>query len=187
MRKTVEGTECKRGGAISAERFAAFFRTAPARRPAPIRPRAFRRERDSNPRPACAGSGFQDRRVRPLRHLSTIFARNLARPPPTAKRHLTQRTPEPRKERKNSRGNIRHRERREHKDFISGGFVRKSKTIGCSRLRDCCALCVKRLFRVFRRSRRACRAASVRRRTTAGRAARGGGRCRGRSARGTAR
>ena len=32
----------------------------------------WRRERDSNPRPACAGSGFQDRRVRPLRHLSTV-------------------------------------------------------------------------------------------------------------------
>ena len=31
----------------------------------------WRRERDSNPRPACAGSGFQDRRVKPLRHLST--------------------------------------------------------------------------------------------------------------------
>ena len=30
----------------------------------------WRRERDSNPRPACARSGFQDRRVRPLRHLS---------------------------------------------------------------------------------------------------------------------
>ena len=34
--------------------------------------RKWRRERDSNPRPACAGSGFQDRRVRPLRHLSTV-------------------------------------------------------------------------------------------------------------------
>ena len=71
-----------------------------------------------------------------------------------------------------------------------GGLRPESKTIGCSRLRDFCArcaFCVERLFRVFRRRRRACRAASVRRTTTAGRAARGGGRCRGRSARGTAR
>ena len=43
----------------------------------------FRRERDLNPRPACAGSGFQDRRVRPLRHLSTL--------PPGTVAHLPKR------------------------------------------------------------------------------------------------
>ena len=35
-----------------------------------FRIKQWRRERDSNPRPARAGSGFQDRRVQPLRHLS---------------------------------------------------------------------------------------------------------------------
>ena len=40
----------------------------------------WRRERDSNPRPACAGSGFQDRRDRPLRHLSTSCRFNQRRP-----------------------------------------------------------------------------------------------------------
>ncbi len=50
----------------------------------PLRGRRWRRGRDSNPRCPCGQSGFQDRRIRPLCHLSEMIPANGPRRYPSA-------------------------------------------------------------------------------------------------------